>query len=90
MLFPLTRVFTLTPICPHSLTQTPVVLPGEFQIEMKSTDKRALMIIDGQDMHELEQGESVHIRLAAKTAKLLHRTEFSYFEVLKEKLGWGK
>ncbi|MDH4943894.1 NAD(+)/NADH kinase [Sulfurimonas sp. C5] len=89
VLFPLTQVFTLTPICPHSLTQTPVVLPGEFQIEMKSTDKRALIIIDGQDMHELEQNESLHIKLASKTAKLLHREEFNYFDVLKQKLGWG-
>ncbi|WP_428737831.1 NAD(+)/NADH kinase [Sulfurimonas sp.] len=89
VLFPLTQVFTLTPICPHSLTQTPVVLPGKFQIEMKSTDKRALIIIDGQDMHELEQNESLHIKLASKTAKLLHREEFNYFDVLKQKLGWG-
>lgn len=90
VLFPLTKVFTLTPICPHSLSQTPVVLPKEFTIEMKSTDKTALMIIDGQDMHELEQNESVHIRLATRTAKLLHREEFNYFDVLKEKLGWGE
>ncbi|WP_304543709.1 NAD(+)/NADH kinase [Sulfurimonas microaerophilic] len=89
VLFPLTEVFTLTPICPHSLTQTPVVLPGKFQIEMKSTDKRALIIIDGQDMHELEQNESIHIKLASQTAKLLHREEFNYFDVLKQKLGWG-
>lgn len=90
VLFPLTKVFTLTPICPHSLTQTPVVLPGKFPIEMKSTDKRALMIIDGQDMHELEQNESVHIQLASRTAKLLHREEFNYFDVLKQKLNWGE
>lgn len=90
VLFPLTKVFTLTPICPHSLTQTPVVLPGKFPIEMKSTDKRALMIIDGQDMHELAQNESVHIQLASRTAKLLHREEFNYFDVLKEKLNWGE
>ena len=89
VLFPLTEVFTLTPICPHSLTQTPVVLPGKFQIEMKSTDKKALIIIDGQDMHELEQNESLHIKLASKRAKLLHREEFNYFDVLKQKLGWG-
>lgn len=89
VLFPLTEVFTLTPICPHSLTQTPVVLPGEFQIEMQSSDKKALIIIDGQDMHELEQGESLHIKLASKRAKLLHREEFSYFDVLKQKLNWG-
>ncbi len=90
VLFPLTNVFSLTPICPHSLTQRPMVFPGEFSIEMKTPKNPALMIIDGQDIHELDAGESVHIRLATKTAKLIHRREFNYFDVLKEKLGWGE
>lgn len=90
VLFPLSKVFVLTPICPHSLTQRPVVLPGEFSIEMKTQRLRALVIIDGQDMHELEQGQSVHIKLATKRAKLIHREEFNYFDVLKQKLGWGE
>jgi NAD+ kinase len=90
VLFPLSKVFVLTPICPHSLTQRPVVLPGEFSIEMTTPEPRALVIIDGQDMHELEEGQSVHIKLATKTAKLIHREEFNYFDVLKEKLGWGE
>ncbi|MFA6195221.1 MAG: NAD(+)/NADH kinase [Sulfurimonas sp.] len=90
VLFPLTNVFALTPICPHSLTQRPVVLPGTFSIEMKTPNNRALMIIDGQDMHEFEQGDSVHIKLATKTAKLIHREEFNYFDVLKQKLNWGE
>jgi len=90
VLFPLTNVFSLTPICPHSLTQRPVVLPGEFAIEMKTPKDKALIIIDGQDKHELEVGQSIHIRLAAKKVKLIHRDEFDYFDVLKEKLGWGE
>ncbi len=89
VLFPLTNVFALTPICPHSLTQRPVVLPGKFSIEMKTPQDRALVIIDGQDKHELEAGESIHIQLARKTVKLIHREEFNYFDVLKEKLNWG-
>ena len=89
VLFPLTNVFALTPICPHSLTQRPVVLPGKFSIEMKTPKDRALVIVDGQDKHELEAGESIHIQLAVKTVKLIHREEFNYFDVLKEKLGWG-
>jgi len=90
VLFPMTNVFALTPICPHSLTQRPVVLPGKFAIEMKTSEERALIIIDGQDMHELGLGESVHIKLATKTVKLIHKEEYSYFDVLKEKLGWGE
>jgi len=90
VLFPLTNVFALTPICPHSLTQRPVVLPGKFAIEMKTPQERALLIIDGQDKHELEKNESIKIKLATKRVQLIHRDEFNYFDVLKEKLGWGE
>ena len=90
VLFPLTNVFALTPICPHSLTQRPVVFPGEFSIEMKTPREKALVIIDGQDKHELELGQSIHIKLATNRVKLIHREEFNYFEVLKEKLSWGE
>lgn len=89
VLFPLTNVFVLTPISPHSLTQRPVVLPGEFSLEMRTPNNRAMMIIDGQDIHEIEEGESVYIQLASKNAQLIHREEFNYFDVLKEKLNWG-
>ena len=90
VLFPLTNVFALTPICPHSLTQRSVVLPGEFAIEMKPLKDRALVIIDGQDKHELDAEQSIHIQLSRKKVKLIHRDEFNYFDVLKEKLNWGE
>ena len=90
IIFPLTNVFALTPISPHSLTQRPAVLPGEYPIEMKTPDKKGIIIVDGQDMYELEQNQSIHIQLAVKKARLIHRLEFNYFEVLKEKLGWGE
>ena len=90
ILFPMSNVFALTPICPHSLTQRPLVLPGKFAIEMRTSEERALIIIDGQDVHELGLGEGVHIKLAHKTVKLIHREEFDYFDVLKGKLGWGQ
>ncbi len=90
VLFPLTQVFALTPISPHSLTQRPVVLPGHFTIEMKTTDASALVVVDGQDMYDFGSGDVIRIRLSSKSAQLIHRNEFNYFEVLKEKLSWGK
>jgi len=90
VLFPRSKVFVLTPICPHSLTQRPVVFPSEFSMEMKTPTNPALMIIDGQDKYELEIGESVHIKLAIQNAQLIHKEDFNYFDVLKEKLGWGE
>ena len=90
VLFPLTNVFAVTPICPHSLTQRPVVLPGHFSIDVKTPDKSALLIVDGQDMHEFGSGDTISIKLAQTPARLIHRKEFNYFEVLKEKLRWGE
>ena len=89
VLFPQTLVFALTPISPHSLTQRPVVLPGHFAMEVKTPDKHALAIIDGQDMYEFGEGDSIKIHLAAETARLVHKDDFDYFEVLREKLSWG-
>ncbi|WP_345990707.1 NAD(+)/NADH kinase [Sulfurimonas sp. HSL1-2] len=90
VLFPLTKVFALTPICPHSLTQRPVVLPGQYDIEVRTPDQSALAVVDGQDMYEFGEGDSIRISLADMPAKLLHRKAFNYFDVLKEKLNWGE
>ncbi len=90
ILFPLTNVFVLTPICPHSLTQRPVVLPGHFQMKVKTLDSTVLAIVDGQDMYEFHEGDCIEIRLADAQAHLLHKQEFNYFDVLKEKLSWGE
>ena len=90
VLFPLTEVFVVTPISPHSLTQRPVVLPGDYEIDIQTPDISALAIVDGQDMYEFGAGDIIKIKLAKASAQLLHRSEFNYFEVLKEKLSWGE
>jgi len=90
VLFPLTHVFALTPISPHSLTQRPVVLPGHFQLEIKTPDSSAVAVVDGQDMHEFNSDALITIKLAERPAQLLHQEAFNYFEILKEKLRWGE
>ncbi len=89
ILFPLTNVFVLTPICPHSLTQRPVVLPGHFQMEVRTPESTVLAIVDGQNIYEFHEGDCIRIKLADAQAHLLHKQEFNYFDVLKEKLSWG-
>jgi NAD+ kinase len=89
VIFPLSQVFVLTPISPHSLTQRPVVLPGHFNIEIRTPDKAALVIIDGQDIYEFCESDKIKIQFADESAQLIHRKEFNYFDVLKEKLSWG-
>ena len=80
----------MTPISPHSLTQRPVVLPGQYEIEVKTPDINALAIVDGQDMYEFGEGDTIKIHLTTESAQLIHRSEFNYFDVLKEKLNWGE
>lgn len=90
VVYPLTEAFIVTPIAPHSLTQRPLVLPADFQIEFTITDKQgATVIVDGQDILELEQDDILKIEIANDKAKLIHRVERNYFEVLSEKLQWG-
>lgn len=90
VVFPLTEAFIVTPIAPHSLTQRPLVLPADFKIEFTITDKQgALVIIDGQDTYEINENESVKIEISDNKAKLIHRCQRNYFEVLNEKLRWG-
>jgi NAD+ kinase len=90
VVYPLTDAFIVTPISPHSLTQRPLVLPGNFEIELSTPNKAgAVIIMDGQDIYNIEQDEVIKIKVASHRARLLHRVERNYFEVLNKKLHWG-
>ena len=90
VVYPLTEAFIVTPVAPHSLTQRPLVLPADFDIEFTIADRQgATVIIDGQDIYEVDKNDSIKIEIASKKAKLIHRVERNYFEVLNEKLQWG-
>jgi len=90
VVFPLTDAFIVTPVAPHSLTQRPLVLPVDFEIEFTVLSSQgAVIIVDGQDFYGIEQNDSIKIKIASKKAKLIHRLERDYFEVLSEKLQWG-
>ena len=90
IVYPLTEAFIVTPVAPHSLTQRPLVMPADFEIEFKIIDNQgAVVIVDGQDIYELEENQSIRIKIAKKKAKMIHRIQRNYFEVLNEKLRWG-
>lgn len=88
IVYPLSKVFIMTPVAPHSLTQRPIVVPHDFTIKLSSPEVLIVMI-DGQDNYKLKPGERLVIKGAAMSAKLLHKKEHSYFGVLREKLLWG-
>jgi len=77
-------------VAPHSLTQRPLVMPADFEIEFTISDNQgAVIIVDGQDIYEIGQNDSIKIKIAQDNARLIHRTERNYFDVLNEKLRWG-
>jgi len=88
VVFPLTKSLILTPLCPHSLTQRPLVLPSDFRLLIESNSKVEI-IIDGQEIVHL-YGQKAKIKIASKSAKLIHRVERNYFDVLREKMNWGE
>ena len=83
----------ITPICPHTLTNRPIVLPDEsiISITVKSSfDEMVYLTIDGQVGLELKEGDSVEVRRALKTVALVMSKRRDYFEVLRTKLKWGE
>jgi NAD+ kinase len=91
VVYPLTDAFIVTPISPHSLTQRPLVLPADFKITFENKNHEpAIVIVDGHDTYELKANDIITIQIASLKAKLIHRLDRNYFEVLRQKLHWGR
>lgn len=91
VMMPHTRAFVVTPVCPHSFTQRPLVVPDDATIEVivESSSEHAYLSIDGQVGEPLQQGDRVICRKANFEVKLL-RTHRTFFEVMRNKLKWGQ
>jgi NAD+ kinase len=81
----------LTPICPHMLSNRPVVVPGESLIEVvfKRAGEDLMLTVDGQVAISLLPDDRVSIVQSESTFDLVRPTNRNYFEVLKTKLKWG-
>jgi NAD+ kinase len=93
ILLPEGESILLTPICPHTLTQRPLVLPDHYRIEILVLDTRGgdvHLTVDGQVGVELEQGDRVIAARSSHPARLLVSPHRSRFAVMREKLRWGE
>lgn len=88
---PNVSVILLTPICPHSLTQRPIVLRGKSVIDIvvPEASAHAYVSVDGQESPKLIFPSHLRIQRAPHRVKFVHAKGKSYFEVLREKLHWG-
>jgi NAD+ kinase len=92
ILYPTMETFVLTPICPFSLTNRPILVPdtSEIHVEMgKESEKSVILTFDGQVGFDLYYGDQVVISKSGENIKLLKPLHHSYFKVLRTKLKWG-
>jgi len=80
----------LTPICPHALSQRPVVLPPSSVVQVRVASPGEMFVtLDGTLGRPLELGEEVWIQQAKHRTLILRNPELDHCTILREKLGWG-
>ena len=91
IVFPTMDAMVLTPICSHTLTNRPIVLPAHQCIEVRLlTDQDVMLTADGQVGFALKQWDTVEVRRAAARIRLLRFPQKHFFSVLRTKLKWGE
>lgn len=87
------EVLTLVPICPHTLTQRPIVIDANTQqrIEVtKRNDNNLQVSVDGQEEVPLQAGDAVLITRHSKKLNIYHPCDYDHLQRLRKKLGWGR
>jgi NAD+ kinase len=84
-------VFLITPICPHSLSQRALVLPDSCVVELSSDDHETgpmIFTVDGRESMHISQGDRIEVRKSERSFHLLRLEGGSFYEALRQKLGW--
>ena len=84
------EAFAITPICPHTLSNRPLVVSGSSRIEMEqiSESKGVGLTVDGQVYFDVNAGDRVVIEKAEKKLQLIDTQTRTFYDVLREKLNW--
>jgi NAD+ kinase len=92
IVYPLVSAFVITPICPHTLTNRPLVVPDTAQIEVafEAAAEPIYLTLDGQVGVELLPGDVINVAAAPERLRLVRPQKKSYFSVLRDKLKWGE
>ncbi len=91
IIHPVVAAFVITPICPHTLSDRPLVVPDTSKIEIGCLgETHGALTLDGQIGTDLRPGDRVHITKAAERIFLVRAPNKTYYEVLRNKLGWGE
>ena len=89
---PTVSIMVVAPICPHSLTLRPIVIPDDQILKISfpiDHDDGIALAVDGQICEELGHGSTVEIQAAEYTIKMIGFPGTNYFQTLRKKMGWG-
>lgn len=88
---PAAEAISICPICPHTLTNRPLVLPFnvEIRLQMNTREQEVMLTADGQTGLPLMASDRVEIRRSAKTFNTVCARDRDYFEILRSKLKWS-
>ena len=90
IVYPTLDAILLTPICPHTLTQRPLVLPPDSPIRVRLVSRGEMFVsLDGSHGRHLEVGDEVRVRTAPHRTVLLKNPDLNPFAILRQKLRWG-
>jgi len=91
---PSVDALVLTPIAPHTLTNRPVVIPGDAEVEVHPEapdgSEDVFVTYDGQYGYPVHKGDVIRVKKAAQVLRLVKAPSRGYFELLREKLKWGE
>lgn len=92
VIFPSMNAVVVTPICPFTLSNRPIVVPDNAEIELllKTDHEEVALTLDGQVGFPLKVGDRVLIRKSGTTFNLIQPSNRNYFDVLRDKLRWGR
>jgi NAD+ kinase len=89
---PHNKAITISPICPHSLTARPVIVPDDSVIRIKvvSPENKVRITADGQDEVLVRPPTEIRVKRSPLSARLVKRRNTSYYDILRKKLNWGQ
>jgi NAD+ kinase len=92
ILEPMLEALVVVPICPHTLSDRPIVVPSNQQIEVRVLqrhDTRAEVSVDGHSLGQLEPEDHLVISESDRRITLIHPPGYDYYGILRSKLNWG-